>query len=108
MSHFASSSLTLANCPPMQQASSKPVQVAIVGLGTVGTGVARLLSEFGERTERHAGQPLVLKRVVVRDLARPRKIELPAGIVSDDIRQITGDPEISVVALLVGGLEPAR
>jgi homoserine dehydrogenase len=84
------------------------VNVAIVGLGTVGSGVARLLSQNGERTARHAGRPLVLRHVVVRDLARPRSIELPAGIVSADIRKITADPEISVVALLVGGLEPAR
>jgi homoserine dehydrogenase len=83
-------------------------KVAIVGLGTVGTGVARLLLEYGDRGARHAGRPLELAQVVVRDLARPRQIELPAGIVSDDIRRITADPKISVVALLIGGLEPAR
>ena len=87
---------------------SSPAKVAIVGLGTVGTGVARLLLEFGERTAKHAGRPLVLEQVVVRDLKRPRKIDLPAAIVSADIERITKNPEISVVALLVGGLEPAR
>ncbi len=83
-------------------------KVAIVGLGTVGTGVARILLEFGQRTARQAGRNLVLGQVVVSDLKKARGIELPPGILSDDIRRIIDDPEISVVALLIGGLEPAR
>ncbi|MBI3837040.1 MAG: homoserine dehydrogenase [Planctomycetia bacterium] len=83
-------------------------KVAIVGLGTVGTGVARLLLEFGDRTARHAGRSLVLEQIVVKDLQKARTIKLPAGILSDDIKRITLDPEITVVALLMGGLEPAR
>ncbi len=92
----------------METSKVTPLGVAIVGLGTVGSGVARLLTDFGQRTARHAGRPLILKQVVVRDMARPRQVELPAGIVSTDIARITGDPDVSIVALLVGGLEPAR
>jgi homoserine dehydrogenase len=83
-------------------------KVAIVGLGTVGSGVARLLLDHGDRTARHAGRTLWLEEVVVRDLGRPRDVALPEGILSDDLTRITGNPEIKVVAQLVGGLEPAR
>jgi homoserine dehydrogenase len=83
-------------------------KVAIVGLGTVGTGVARLLLEFGQRAQRHAGRKMVLAQVVVSDLRKQRDITLPQGILSDDLRRITGDPAISAVAVLIGGLEPAR
>ena len=83
-------------------------KVAIVGLGTVGTGVARLLVEHGDRIARHAGRRLELVQAVVKDLAKPRDIKLPAGMISADIRRIIADPEISTVALLIGGLEPAR
>jgi homoserine dehydrogenase len=83
-------------------------KVAIVGLGTVGTGVARLLLDHGDRIARHAGRKLVLQQIVVSDLRKTRDIVLPAGILSDDIKRITGDKEISVVALLIGGLGPAR
>lgn len=83
-------------------------KVAIVGLGTVGSGVARLLLDFGDRTARHAGRTLWLERVVVRDLNKPRDCDLPAGILSNDLRRITDDPQIVAVAHLVGGLEPAR
>lgn len=84
------------------------VKVGIVGLGTVGTGVARLLREHGDRLARQAGRQVLLKHAVVRDPSRPRDIDLPPDMLSDDLRRITGDPEITVAALLVGGLEPAR
>lgn len=83
-------------------------KVALVGLGTVGTGVARLLLHYGDRTARHAGRALWLEQIVVANPEKPRDVELPAGILSDDLTRITSNPEISSVALLVGGLEPAR
>jgi homoserine dehydrogenase len=83
-------------------------KVALVGLGTVGTGVARLLLKYGDRTARHAGRKLWLEQIVVADVGKPRGVELPPGILSDDLTRITRDPAIKAVALLVGGLEPAR
>ena len=83
-------------------------KVAIVGMGTVGSGVARLLLDHGDRTARHAGRTLWLERVVVRDVDKPRDAELPVDVLSSDLALVTGDPEITVVAQLIGGLEPAR
>src|SRR5438094_34576 len=83
-------------------------KVGIVGLGTVGSGVARLLVEFGDRTARHAGRKLWLEQVVVRDLNKPRDCELPRGILTNDLTRITKNPDIKAVAHVVGGLEPAR
>ena len=83
-------------------------RVAIVGMGTVGTGVARLLLDHGDRLARHAGRILWLEKATVRDLAKDRNIDLPAGILTDDLKTILNDREIEVVAHLVGGLEPAR
>ena len=83
-------------------------KVAIVGLGNVGAGVAQLLLDHGDRTARHAGRTLWLEAVVVRDVNAPRQVELPAGILTNDLTRITGNPEIRVVAELIGGIEPAR
>jgi homoserine dehydrogenase len=83
-------------------------KIGIVGLGTVGSGVARLLLDHGDRAARRAGRRLVLEHVVVRDLAKPRDVRLPAGMISTDLKRITGNPEITTVAHLLGGLEPAR
>ncbi len=82
--------------------------VAIIGLGTVGSGVARLLLDYGDRTARHAGRSLWLEKVVVRDLARGRSCDLPDGVLTDQLGEVIDDPTIEVVAQLIGGLEPAR
>jgi len=92
----------------MSEPPFEKVKVAIVGMGTVGAGVAKLLLDHGDRTARHAGKTLWLEQVVVRDVERPRDVELPEGVLSDDLTRITGDPEIKVVAQLTGGVEPAR
>ena len=83
-------------------------KVAIIGLGTVGAGVARLLLDFGDRTARHAGRTLWLEKAVVRDLAKPRGCDLPEGVLTDNVEEVINDPEIEVVAQLIGGIEPAR
>ena len=83
-------------------------KVAIIGLGTVGSGVARLLLDFGDRTARHAGRTLWLEKAVVRDLEKTRDCDLPAGVLTGNIDEVIDDPEIRVVAQLIGGLEPAR
>ena len=86
----------------------KKTKVAIVGMGTVGTGVAKLLLDYGDRTARHAGQTLWLEQVVVQDLKKPRSCRPAQGLLTDDLKRITGNKEIKAVAHLVGGLEPAR
>jgi homoserine dehydrogenase len=83
-------------------------KVAIVGFGTIGSGVARLLLEHKDRIAIRAGAPIELACVVDTDLRRPRNVTLPPGVLTDDLNQVTNNPEISVAVELVGGLEPAR
>jgi homoserine dehydrogenase len=83
-------------------------KVAVVGMGTVGTGVAKLLLDHGDRTARHAGRTLWLQRAVVRDLGKPRDPSIPPDVLTDDLDEVLRDDEIEVVAQLIGGLEPAR
>ncbi len=83
-------------------------KVAIIGLGTVGAGVARLLLEQQDRVASRAGRRLELVQAVVRDPRKPRESWLPAALVGTDIERVTNDPAIRVVAHLVGGVEPAR
>ena len=84
------------------------VQVGLIGMGVVGTGVARLLIEESDRLARRSGRAIRLKRVVVNDLQKPRSITLPAGTLTDDPRQIWEDGEIAIVVQLVGGVDTAR
>jgi len=86
----------------------KKVKVALVGFGTIGSGVARLLLEEGPRLARAAGKELDLAYVVDKDLSRPRNVTLPAGLLSDDLDRAMNDPEVSVVIELIGGTGAAR
>lgn len=86
----------------------KSTKVAIVGLGTVGTGLAHILLRHGDRIARRAGKNVELARVVVRDLAKPRDNDVPNEIVTDQLGVVLDDPEVKVVAQLVGGVEPAK
>ncbi len=83
-------------------------KVGIIGLGTVGSGVARILLDHGDRTARHAGRVLWLEKAVVRDLQKARDCNLPEGVLTDNIDDVIDNPEIEVVAQLIGGIEPAR
>ncbi|MEC9097293.1 MAG: homoserine dehydrogenase [Planctomycetota bacterium] len=83
-------------------------KVAIIGLGTVGTGVAKLLLDHGDRTARHAGRIPWLEKAVVCDLSKRRNVKIPVGVLTDKLDEVIHNPEITVVAQLIGGIEPAR
>lgn len=82
--------------------------VGLVGCGTVGTGVARLLLEQGDRLAARAGRRLELRHVVVRDPKLPRAVELPEGCLTTDFNRVIADPTVQVVAELAGGTGSAR
>ena len=86
----------------------KTSKVAIVGFGTIGSGVARLLLECGDRIAQRAGQRIELVQVVDPDLTRARNVSLPAGMLTNDLGKVLGNPEIVAVVQVVGGLEPDR
>jgi homoserine dehydrogenase len=85
-----------------------PFNIALIGCGTVGGGVARLLLEQGDRLAARAGRPLVLRRVVVRDPDRPRSLVLPRELLTTDPAAAWTDPAVHAVVELVGGTGPAR
>ncbi len=83
-------------------------RVGMVGLGTVGAGVARILTRHGDRVGRRAGRSIDLKWVVVRDLKKPRDVDFEGVRIVDDVRRVIDDPEIDVVVELIGGVDTAR
>ncbi len=83
-------------------------KVALVGLGTIGSGAARLLLEQNERICRATGKSVELAQVVDKDTTRDRGLTLPEGLLGDDLEAMLADREIRAVIQLIGGLEPAR
>jgi len=87
---------------------SEPLGIALVGCGTVGTGVAKILWTHRDRVASRAGKALLLRKVVVRDPAKVRDPAIPAELLSTDLSSALRDPSVHVVVELVGGTTFAR
>ena len=66
---------------------AEPLHIALIGCGTVGGGVAKLLCEQRERLAARAGRSLVLRRIMVRDPAKERAIALSRDLFTTDLRR---------------------
>lgn len=87
---------------------SQTVRVGLLGFGTVGTGVARVLIEKRRLLEQRIGSQIILHRVCDRDFRRSRGFRLPSELMTTDPEKILRDPEIQIFVELIGGIEPAR
>ncbi len=85
----------------------RQIKVGLIGFGTVGSGMAKVLSEQAERLNRKTGAQIVLRTVA--DLRTGSLPEYLDGVtLVRDAAAIIGDPEIDIVVELIGGIEPAR
>jgi homoserine dehydrogenase len=85
----------------------KDVTVGLIGLGTVGTGVVRLLTEHAGRVARRAGRPIRLKWAAVRDPQKRREVRLDGIRLTTEASRLCDDPEVDVIIEAMGGIEPA-
>ena len=86
----------------------KCARVGLVGFGTVGTGVAKLICEEGDAIAARTGVRLELGRVVDLDTTTARDVQLPESVLSDDLAALLADESISVGVELVGGTTIAK
>jgi len=82
------------------------VPVALLGYGTVGAAVHRLLEEGADDIERATGHRLRIVRALVRDPVRERPVAPPEGLLTTEFADIRDDPSIGVVGEVMGGVEP--
>ena len=85
------------------------VRIGVLGLGTVGAGVVKILQTRAAMLQERTGARLSVAAVADTDLIRPREgLDLSALPMTNDAARVLADPAIHVVVELVGGLEPAR
>ncbi len=84
------------------------INVGLIGFGTVGTGVVKVLKENASVIKDRVGAEIILKRVADRDTARDRGVKLDEGVLTSDAMSVINDPDISIVIELVGGTTIAR
>lgn len=84
------------------------INVGLIGLGTIGTGVARVFQENSQLITQRLGARLVLKKIADLDIVTDRGITLPADILTTEVNEVLDNPEIDIVIELIGGYEPAK
>src|SRR5512136_1644020 len=86
----------------------KKITIGLIGFGTVGTGVVKLLRGNAAVIRERLGAALSVKRIADIDIRRNRGIRLASSLLTTDAKAITDDPSIDLVVELIGGIEPAR
>lgn len=86
----------------------KIVKIGLVGFGTVGTGLAKLIIEDGDQIASKTGLRLELACVVDADTNRPRAVRIGPGLLTNDLNRLLNDPQIQIAVELVGGIDQAK
>jgi homoserine dehydrogenase len=84
------------------------INVGLMGLGVVGTGVAAHILGKASSLAAVTGRNVNLKKVLVRDITRSRDIDLPSGLLTTNAEDILADPEIHIVVEVIGGTDPVE
>jgi Homoserine dehydrogenase len=84
------------------------INIGLMGLGTVGTGVVRLIEGHQEDLMHQTGMRIRIARILVRDPEKPRAVRVRRELLTTDPRDILEDPSIDVVVEVMGHVEPTR
>lgn len=95
---------------PLNDSNPAPdrIRIGLLGCGTVGTGVCRILRDNATDIRSRLGVPVEVARIAVANLGKPRDAVVPADRLTTDPREVIEDPDIQVVVEVIGGYEPAR
>ncbi|PWB80820.1 MAG: homoserine dehydrogenase [Candidatus Methylomirabilota bacterium] len=85
----------------------KSVQIGILGFGTVGSGVVKLIQENGSLLEQRLGGQVVIRRIADTDIRRRRNVDVDPTILTTDAMAVLEDPEIDIIVELIGGYDVA-
>jgi hypothetical protein len=105
------SGASTGSCPLPQAAqlmTDNPIQVGLLGIGTVGSGTFKVLQRNQEEIRRRAGRGIEITMVADLDTARARAVVGEAAQVVDDARAVIANPEIDIVIELIGGYGIAK
>jgi len=84
------------------------INVGLIGLGTVGSGVVNILQNTGDLIHRRLGVPIEVAKIAVRNLNRSLTVPLKPGILTTTPMDVVTHPDVDIVVELMGGYEPAK
>lgn len=87
---------------------AKPIFVGLLGLGTVGSGVVKIIENHQERLMHQVGCPVQVKKILVRNIYKQRDVRVDPSLLTTDVTDVIDDPEIDVIIEVMGGIEETR
>jgi len=84
------------------------IKVGLLGLGTVGTGVAKVLINNQDTIAKKVGKPVELVKVLEKDIKKQYSVTLPDGVLTDKPEEVLDNPEIDIIVEVIGGVEVAK
>jgi len=82
----------------------KAIKVGLLGLGTVGTGVVRIVEGHQEDLQRQVGSPIIIEKVLVKNISKARSISIDSSKLTEDPWEVVRHPEIDVIIEVMGGI----
>lgn len=86
----------------------KPVKIGLLGLGTVGTGVVRIVEGNQEDLSSQVGSPIVIEKIAVKNTEKTRSIPIEPAKLTEDPWEVIHDPEIDVIIEVMGGVDKTK
>ncbi len=86
----------------------KTVKIGLIGWGTVGGGLLRVLKTNAPLIEERLGGKLEIKAIADKDITTPRSVDVDKNVLTTEVATLFNDPEIDIIVELIGGKEPAR
>ena len=86
----------------------REIGIGLIGCGIVGSGTAALLTNNSDLIASRVGAKLVVRKIAVRDLSKIREVSIPAELFTTNVDDVISDPDIDIIAELVGGVDPAK
>ena len=92
----------------MKSESDSTIRIGLLGCGTVGGALARIISADADRIAARTGIRLEVASIAVRNLSAERDVELPEELFTRDTQAVVNSPNVDIVVETIGGIEPAR
>lgn len=86
----------------------KPIKVGLLGLGTVGTGVVRILEGNQEDLSSQVGSPIVIEKIAVKNIEKARNINVDSDKLTEDPWEVIRHPDIDVIVEVMGGVDQTK
>jgi len=86
----------------------KKINIGLIGFGTVGSGVIKILQERGPLLQKSCDCEFFIKAIADKDITSLRQVKVNKNILTTNVEQVITDPQIEIIIELIGGINPAR